>query len=294
MISEFISVHLRLIKIDSLKGNVLMTEVDKLKEIARELRIDILKMLHKARSGHTGGSLSCIDILTSLYFSKMRYKKEDPAWPERDRFILSKGHAAPALYAVLARIGHCPNDDLMTLRQVGSRLQGHPDCKSIAGIEVSTGSLGQGLSMANGIALGMKLDNSQARVYCLLGDGECQEGQVWEAAMTASHYRLDNLCAIVDNNGLQIDGAVKDVKGIEPLTEKWRAFGWNVISADGHDFDSLLPALDRAEGTKDKPTVIVASTVKGKGVSIFEGKAKYHGVPPSDEELAVALKELGA
>ena len=270
-----------------------MSETDKLKEIAKELRIDILKMLHKAKSGHTGGSLSCIDILTTLYFSKMRSKRDDPAWPERDRFVLSKGHAAPALYAVLARLGYCCREDLMTLRQVGSKLQGHPDCKSIPGIEVSTGSLGQGLSMANGMALAMKLDKKQSRIYCLLGDGECQEGQVWEAAMTAAHYRLDNLCAIVDNNGLQIDGAVKDVMGLEPLGEKWKAFGWNVLSADGHDFDSLISALDKAEEAKGQPTMIVARTVKGKGVSIFEGKAKYHGTPPNDEELAIALKELG-
>ncbi len=270
-----------------------MTEAAQLKEIARNLRIDILRMLHKAKSGHTGGSLSCIDILTALYFSKMRYKIDDPAWPDRDRFILSKGHAAPALYAVLAKLGYCSSEDLMTLRQIDSKLQGHPDCKAIAGIEVSTGSLGQGLSMANGISLALKLDKKQSRVYCLLGDGECQEGQVWEAAMTAAHYRLDNLCAIVDNNGLQIDGAVKDVKGIEPLPEKWKAFGWNVITADGHDFDSLLSAFDKAEEVKDRPTMVVARTVKGKGVSVFEGKAKYHGVPPSDEELAIALKELG-
>jgi transketolase len=271
-----------------------MTETTQLKEIARELRIEILKMLHRAKSGHTGGSLSCTDILVSLYFSKMRLKRDDPSWPDRDRFILSKGHAAPALYAVLARIGYCSNEDLMTLRQVGSKLQGHPDCKSLAGVEVSTGSLGQGLSMANGIALALKLDRRPSRVYCLLGDGECQEGQVWEAAMTASHYRLDNLCAIVDNNGLQIDGAVRDVMGVEPLADKWRSFGWNVIEADGHDFGSLLSAFDRAEEVKGRPTMVIAGTVKGKGVSIFEGKAKYHGVPPSDEEMAVALKELGA
>lgn len=270
-----------------------MTETNELREIARKMRIDILKMLHKAKSGHTGGSLSCIDILTALYFSKMRYKMNAPSWPGRDRFILSKGHAAPALYAVLANIGYCSNEDLMTLRQIGSKLQGHPDCKSLTGIEVSTGSLGQGLSMANGIALALKLDKGQSRVYCLLGDGECQEGQIWEAAMTAAHYRLDNLCAIVDNNGLQIDGAVKDVMGIEPLSDKWKAFGWNVITADGHDFDSLLSAFDKAEEAKGQPTAIIARTVKGKGVSIFEGKAKYHGTPPNDEELAIALKELG-
>lgn len=270
-----------------------MVETSELKEIARTLRVDILKMLNKSKSGHTGGSLSCIDILTALYFSKMKLKSDEPTWPDRDRFILSKGHAAPALYVVLARFGYCSNEDLMTLRQVGSKLQGHPDCKSIAGIEVSTGSLGQGLSMANGVALALKLDKRPSRVYCLLGDGECQEGQVWEAAMTAAHYKLDNLCAIVDNNGLQIDGAVKDVMGIEPLADKWKSFGWNVISADGHDFESLLSAFDKAEEAKGQPTMLIAKTVKGKGVSIFEGKAKYHGTPPSDEELAVALKELG-
>lgn len=270
-----------------------MADVTQLKETARELRIDILKMLNKSKSGHTGGSLSCIDILTALYFSKMKYKKEDPQWPDRDRFVLSKGHAAPALYVVLAKLGYCSQEDLGTLRKIGSKLQGHPSCKSMPGIEVSTGSLGQGLSMANGIAMGLRLDGRPSRIFCVLGDGECQEGQVWEAAMTAAHYKLDNLCAIVDNNGLQIDGAVKDVMGIEPLADKWKAFGWNAISADGHDFESILSALDTAEETKGQPTVIVARTIKGKGVSIFEGKAKYHGTPPSDEELVVALKELG-
>ncbi|MBF8250444.1 MAG: tklA [Deltaproteobacteria bacterium] len=270
-----------------------MAETAELKEIARELRVDIIKMLNKSKSGHTGGSLSCIDILTTLYFSKMRLKCDDPKWPDRDRFVLSKGHAAPALYVVLTRLGYCCTEDLMTLRQVGSKLQGHPDCKSLAGVEVSTGSLGQGLSMANGIALAMRLDKSASRVYCLLGDGECQEGQVWEAAMAASHYKLDNLCAIIDNNGLQIDGAVKDIMGIEPLREKWKAFGWNVISANGHNFESLLSAFSSAEEAKGKPTMVIAETVKGKGVSIFEGKVKYHGTPPSDEELILALKELG-
>lgn len=270
-----------------------MTEISILKETARELRVDIVKMLHKSKSGHTGGSLSVIDILTSLYFSKMRLKCDDSKWPDRDRLVLSKGHAAPALYVALARTGYCEVDDLMTLRQVGSKLQGHPSCSSMTGVEVSTGSLGQGLSMANGIALAMRLDRRPSRVYCVLGDGECQEGQVWEAAMTAAHYKIDNLCAVVDNNGLQIDGAVQDVMGIEPLVDKWKAFGWNVISADGHDFESLLSAFDKAEATKGQPSVIIAKTVKGKGVSIFEGKVKYHGTPPSNEELAAALIELG-
>lgn len=269
-----------------------MAEITELEEIAKELRVDIVRMLNKSKSGHTGGSLSCIDILTALYFSKMRLKSDDPKWPERDRFVLSKGHAAPALYVTLARLDYCCPEDLMTLRQIGSKLQGHPDCKSLAGVEVSTGSLGQGLSMANGIALAMKLDNLPSRVYCLLGDGECQEGQVWEAAMTASHYKLDNLCAIVDNNGLQIDGAVKDIMNVEPLMDKWKAFGWNVIPADGHDFGSLLSAFRSAEEAKGRPTMIIAKTIKGKGVSIFEGKVKYHGTPPSDEELILAITEL--
>ncbi len=249
-------------------------------------------MLTLAGSGHTGGSLSAADIVTALYFSKMRHKPDEPGWRERDRFILSKGHAAPLLYAVLAMAGYFDISALKTLRKLGSPLQGHPCSRVLPGVEISTGSLGQGLSVSNGMAMGMKMDNIGSRVYCLLGDGEIQEGQVWEAAMTAAHYKLDNLCAIVDLNGLQIDGPVSKVKAIEPVASKWAAFGWNVIDIDGHDMKEILDALDDAETVKGKPSVILAHTIKGKGVSFFEGKVEYHGMAPTPEELEKALKEM--
>lgn len=264
-----------------------------LKEKARILRIEILKMLTEAGSGHTGGSLSAADIATALYFYKMRHNPKDPKWKERDRFILSKGHAAPLLYAALALSGYFDKQLLKTLRKLGSPLQGHPCSKTLPGVEISTGSLGQGLSIANGIAMGLRLDGLSSRVYCLLGDGEIQEGQVWEAAMTAAHYRLDNLCAIIDNNGLQIDGHCSDVMSIEPIVNKWEAFGWHVIDINGHDMKAILNAFNEAEIVKSKPTMIVARTVKGKGVSFFEGKVQYHGIAPTSEELERALKELG-
>jgi len=268
-------------------------DVTFLKKQAKLVRIEILKMLALAGSGHTGGSLSAADIVTVLYFSKMRHRPDEPNWKERDRFILSKGHAAPLLYAVLAMTGYFNISMLKTLRKLGSPLQGHPCSRVLPGVEISTGSLGQGLSVSNGIALGMKIDNLSSRVYCLLGDGETQEGQVWEAAMTAAHYRLDNLCAIVDLNGLQIDGLVSKVKGIEPVASKWSAFGWHVIEIDGHNMEEILNGLDEAEKVKEKPTMIIARTIKGKGVSFFEGKVEYHGMAPTHEELEKALKELG-
>ncbi len=268
-------------------------DVTFLKKQAKLVRIEILKMLALAGSGHTGGSLSAADIVTVLYFSKMRHSPDEPNWKERDRFILSKGHAAPLLYAVLAITGYFNISMLKTLRKLGSPLQGHPCSRVLPGVEISTGSLGQGLSVSNGIAIGMKIDNLSSRVYCLLGDGETQEGQVWEAAMTAAHYRLDNLCAIVDLNGLQIDGPVSKVKGIEPVAAKWSAFGWHVIEIDGHNMEEILNGLDEAEKVKEKPTMIIAHTIKGKGVSFFEGKVEYHGMAPTHEELEKALKELG-
>jgi transketolase len=267
-------------------------DINLLKEKARLLRIEILKMLTEAASGHTGGSLSAADIVAALYFYKMRHKPKDPKWRERDRFILSKGHAAPLLYAALALSGYFDKPLLKTLRKLGSPLQGHPCSKKLPGVEISTGSLGQGLSIANGIAIGLKLDKLNSRVYCLLGDGEIQEGQVWEAAMTASHYKLDNMCAIIDNNGLQIDGHCCDVMCIEPIVNKWAAFGWHVIDINGHDMEAILDAFDEAETIKGNPTMIVARTIKGKGVSFFEGKVQYHGVAPTCEELEKALKEL--
>jgi transketolase len=268
-------------------------DVTFLKKQAKLVRMEILKMLALAGSGHTGGSLSAADIVTVLYFSKMRHRPDEPNWKERDRFILSKGHAAPLLYAVLAMTGYFNISMLKTLRKLGSPLQGHPCSRVLPGVEISTGSLGQGLSVSNGIAIGMKIDNLSSRVYCLLGDGETQEGQVWEAAMTAAHYRLDNLCAIIDLNGLQIDGPVSKVKGIEPVAAKWSAFGWHVIEIDGHSMEEILNGLDEAEKVKEKPTMIIAHTIKGKGVSFFEGKVEYHGMAPTHEELEKALKELG-
>lgn len=266
--------------------------IEDLKRWARQLRVDLLIMLNRARSGHLGGSLSVADIVTTLYFYKMRHNPKDPKWPERDRFILSKGHAAPTQYAALARCGYIPLKELETLRRLGSILQGHPSTIT-PGIEVPTGSLGQGLSIANGVALALKLDRRPSRVYVLLGDGEVQEGQVWEAAMSSGHYRLDNLCAILDYNGFQIDGAVKEIMDIEPIKEKWEAFGWKVLEIDGHNIGEIILALDEAERVKGRPTMIIARTVKGKGASIFEGKYQYHGVAPTDEELKKALDEMG-
>jgi transketolase len=268
-------------------------KIAELEEKARRLRVAIVKTLHKSQSGHTGGSLSAIDMICALYFHKMRHNPQEPAWDGRDRFVLSKGHAAPALYVTLAEAGYFPSEDLMMLRRLGSHLQGHPDSKGTPGVDVCTGSLGQGLSMANGMALGLKLDGKENRVYAVLGDGELQEGQVWEAAMAAAHYKSDNLCALVDANRLQIDGFVEKVMNVGSIAGKFRAFGWNVIEIDGHDMRAIVGALDQAEAHKGAPSVIVAATVKGKGVHLFENKAAYHGVTPSDTELPEALKCLG-
>ena len=271
---------------------VTQDQVKTLTDKARRIRIDILKMLTESGSGHTGGSLSAADIATALYFHTMKYDAGKPGWKGRDYFILSKGHAAPLLYTVLAHAGFFEHAELCTLRKLGSRLQGHPDSKCLPGVEISTGSLGQGLSVANGIALAHKVDKASNSVYALLGDGELQEGQVWEAAMTAAHYKLDNLCALIDNNCLQIDGPVERVMGVEPITDKWRAFGWHVLDIDGHDMAAITSALDKAGTVKGKPTMIVCRTVKGKGSTIFEGKVEFHGTTPSKEELGIALKEL--
>ena len=272
-----------------------MGREDQLKDlrfIAQSLRIDILKMLNEAGSGHTGGSLSAVEVITALYFHKMRHDPKNPQWPDRDRFVLSKGHGAPALYAALARCGYFDCSALMTLRKMGSILQGHPDMSVTPGVDISTGSLGQGLSMANGMALALKLDKKPSRVYVLLGDGEVQEGQIWEAAMSAVHYRLDNLCGIMDYNGLQIDGRVDQVMNIEPIADKWTSFGWEVFRVNGHNFEEIIQALDKAETVKQKPSILIAKTIKGKGVSFFEGKVKYHGVAPTNNELEQALEEL--
>lgn len=261
---------------------------------AQELRQLVIKMIGEAGSGHPGGSLSCAEILAVLYFHELRLDPERPDWPDRDRFILSKGHAAPLLYAALAKRGFFPVEELLTLRRLGSRLQGHPDCRRLPGVEMSTGSLGQGLSVGNGLALAAKLDGRPYRVYVLLGDGEIQEGMVWEASMAAAHYRLDNLVAIVDHNGLQIDGPVVEVMSPEPLAQKWQAFGWEVLSVNGHEVGEIAGALEYARGVKGKPTMIIAETVKGKGVSFMENRVEWHGVAPKGEELARALAELGA
>jgi len=262
-----------------------------LKKKAVEIRKDILKMLMLAGSGHTGGSLSIVEILVALYYYKLRHDPAQPAWRERDRFLLSKGHACPALYAVLADRGYFPKDDLWTLRKFGSQLQGHSQI-GLSGVEISSGSLGQGLSIANGIALAARLDGLDMRTYCLMGDGETNEGQVWEAAMTAAHYKLDNVCAIIDANGLQIDGFCCDVKNLGVLRHKWESFGWHVIEADGHDVAALMDAFDAAEKVKGKPTVVIAHTVKGKGVSFVENKAEWHGIAPKKEEYERAVREL--
>jgi transketolase len=268
-------------------------DVERLKVIARGIRIDILKMLAAAKSGHPGGSLSSVEILTALYFYKLRHNPKEPHWEGRDRFLLSKGHACPVLYATLAAAGYFPKEQLLTLRKLGSSLQGHPKKDSPAGVEIASGSLGQGLSIANGIALAMKMDNRPSRVWCLLGDGETHEGQVWEAAMSSSHYKLDNLCVIIDYNNLCIDGRIEEVMCLEPYLDKWRSFGFNAIDvADGHDLGKLMDAYDSAEECKGKPTVIICRTIKGKGVSFMENVCEWHGVAPTREQLEKALEEL--
>ena len=263
-----------------------------LEEIAKTLRRHIISMTAESHSGHPGGSLSSVEIVTSLYFSHLRHNPADPCWPERDRFVLSKGHAAPLLYAAMAECGYFPKEELLTLRKLDCRLQGHPDRTSTPGVEESTGSLGQGLSFGIGVALSARLDSKQFRVYVLLGDGECDEGQVWEAAMAAAHHKLDNLVAIVDHNKQQIDGWNRDVINLEPLDEKWRTFGWHVKEVDGHNLAEILVALEEATQVKGQPTVIIAHTVKGKGVSFMENNLNFHGKAPSAEEAERALKEL--
>jgi transketolase len=270
----------------------LSTSVSQMEAIAKRLRRHIVTMIGKVGSGHPGGSLSAVEIVSTLYFKVMRHKPSDPRWKDRDRFILSKGHAAPMLYAVLAECGYFPVEELATLRQMGSRLQGHTDSTLTPGVEMSAGALGQGLSFAIGIALAGRLNSQDYRVYVLLGDGECDEGQVWEAAMAAAHFRVDNLVAVVDNNGLQIDGCNCDVMDLGHLDKKWQAFGWHVIEADGHDYPQLIDAFDRARMIKGQPVVIIAHTIKGKGVSFMENNADFHGKAPNEEEVKRALKEL--
>ncbi len=264
----------------------------KLDEKARTVRRHVVNMIYEAGSGHPGGSLSCVDILTALYFHTMHHDPSEPGWTDRDRFILSKGHAAPALYAILAEAGYFSIEELRSLRKIGSMLQGHPDTR-VPGVEISSGSLGQGLSIACGVALAGKLDRKDYRVYALLGDGECDEGQIWEAALLASHYKLDRLTAIVDRNGLQIDGPTEKIMCLEPIVGKWKAFGWNVIEIDGNKMAEIIAALSEANRIGGRPTVIIAHTFKGKGVSFMEWISAFHGKALNKDEMKIALQELG-
>jgi len=271
-----------------------MKRIDDITELKRKaiaLRRDILVMLEKAGSGHTGGSLSIVEILVSLYYQRMNVNPEKQDWKERDKFVLSKGHGCPALYAVLADLGFFPREKLWTLRKLGSLLQGHPQL-GLPGLETSSGSLGQGLSVAVGFAIAARMDGINSRTYCLMGDGETNEGQVWEAAMTAAHYKLDNLCGIIDFNKLQIDGFCCEVKGQGEYRKKWEDFGWYAVEADGHDLEQLDKAFDEVQSVKDKPQIIIAHTIKGKGVSFVENKVEWHGIAPKKEELEKALAEL--
>ncbi len=263
----------------------------RLEEIAKGIRWDVVKMIGLAGSGHPGGSLSCVDLLVCLYFYKMRHRPTEPFWPDRDRFVLSKGHAAPALYAVLAKAGYFHREELWKLRRLGAMLQGHPDSKVVPGVEISTGSLGQGLAAANGMALGLRLDGRDSRVYCVIGDGESQEGEIWEAAMLASHYKLGNLTVLLDNNGLQIDGRCSEVMCLGDIAMKWRSFGWEVQEIDGHDVVEICQALDRADEAS-RPGMIIAHTIKGKGVSFMENAVDFHGKAPTREEMEQALREI--
>ena len=267
-------------------------EIKELQVIAKELRKNIVEMIYRAKSGHPGGSLSIADILSVLYWKEMNVDPKNPKSENRDRLVLSKGHAAPALYAALIEKGYVSKDLIPTLRKWHSPLQGHPDMKKLNGVEMSTGSLGQGLSVGNGMALSSKIFKNDYRVYVILGDGELQEGQVWEAAMTAAHYKLDNLVAIIDYNNLQIDGKVSDVMGVLPITDKFKSFNWNVIEIDGHSYEEIIEALNEARNLKGKPTAIIANTIKGKGISFMENNGAFHGAAPNDEQYEQAMEEL--
>ncbi len=267
-------------------------DINDLKSKAKEIRKDIITEVYNAKSGHPGGSLSIADIMTVLYFDELNIDEKNPRWEERDRLVLSKGHCAPALYAALAERGYFEKEKLVSLRKLDSNLQGHPNMNDVPGVDMSTGSLGQGLSAANGMAISAKLDNKNYRVYCILGDGEIQEGQVWEAAMSSNKYKLDNLCIIVDNNNLQIDGTTEEVMDLKPIDEKFKSFGFNVIMIDGHNYDEIKSAFKQARETKGKPTCIIAKTVKGKGVSFMENQAGWHGKAPNEEQYNQAMSDL--
>jgi len=266
--------------------------ISQLEQAAKELRRDVIRMLCQAKSGHPGGSLSAADIVAALYFRIMRHDPQNPSWPDRDRFIMSKGHAVPIVYAAMAGTGYFPKEELMTLRKLNSRLQGHPSAKDLPGLEASTGSLGQGLSIGLGMALGTRMDGRESRVYVMLGDGEIEEGQVWEAAMAAVHFKADNLIAILDRNGYQLDGATDEIMNINPVVEKWRAFGWRVLDIDGHAMHQVVHALEASRERTGRPTIIIAHTIKGKGVSYMENNNEFHGKAPSPEEMERALQEL--
>jgi transketolase len=273
-------------------GNDQSITIDEMEAKAKKIRRDIITMVSGAGSGHPGGSLSAVEIMTALYFKILRHDPADPLWEDRDRFILSKGHAAPVLYASLCESGYMPEAELVTLRKIDSRLQGHPECTLTPGVEMSAGALGQGLSFGIGVALAGRLNSKSYYTYVLMGDGELDEGQVWEAAMAAAQFKLDKLIAIVDNNGIQIDGWNKDVMNLEPLNEKWKAFNWNVIETEGNDITQVLKAFETAKVNAGKPTVIIAHTVKGEGVSFMENNPEFHGKAPNAEETKKALKEL--
>lgn len=261
--------------------------------IANNMRINIIKMLKEAESGHPGGSLSICEIVAALYFREMNIDPKRPDWEDRDRFVLSKGHAAPVLYAALAQKGYFSEEELMSLRKIDSMLQGHPDMKGTPGVDMTTGSLGQGLAAANGMALAGKIDKKDYRVYAIIGDGESQEGIIWEAAMFAAHHKLDNITVFLDHNGLQIDGPNEDIMNIEPIDDKFKAFGWHVIKIDGHSFEEIFKAIDEAKNIKEKPTMVIAETIKGKGVSYMENQVGWHGKAPSEDEAIRAIDELG-
>lgn len=269
-----------------------ITDVKALEKIANDIRIGVIEAVYSAKSGHPGGSLSCADILTVLYFNQMNINEKEPNAKVRDRFVLSKGHCSPALYSTLARKGYFEKERLLTFRNIESNLQGHPDMNKVPGVDMTSGSLGQGLSVANGMALASKLNGDGYRVYCLLGDGEIEEGQVWEAAMTSNKYKLDNLCVIVDNNNLQIDGKIEEVKGLTNIGDKFKSFGFEVLQIDGNNIEELLNAFNVAKQIKGRPTVIIAKTIKGKGVSFMENKVEWHGRSPKEEEYKQAIEEL--
>ncbi len=269
-----------------------ITDVKALEKIANDIRIGIIEAVYNGKSGHPGGSLSCADILAVLYFNQMNIDPKKPYSKERDRFVLSKGHCSPALYSTLARKGYFEKEKLLSFRNIESNLQGHPDMNKVPGVDMTSGSLGQGLSVANGMALSSKLNKDGYRVYCLLGDGEIEEGQIWEAAMSAVKYKLDNLCVIVDNNNLQIDGTIEEVKGLKNIKEKFKSFGFEVIEIDGNNIEEVLNAFNVAKQIKERPTVIIAKTIKGKGVSYMENKASWHGKAPNEEEYKQAIEEL--